>query len=65
MTLIIEIAPEIESRLEIEAQRNGMSKMEFAKVLIEERLAPVACRPNYMPITPKIIGSVKMRDFSG
>lgn len=67
MTLTIDIAPEIESRLESEARRNGMSKTELAKTVIEERFAPPQKRENYMPegFTPRYIGRAETRDFSG
>jgi len=67
MTLTIEIAPEIESRLEAEAKRSGISKTDLAKNVIEERFAPTGKKKgeNYMPIMPRIIGKSKMRDFSG
>lgn len=38
MTLTVEIPNELESRLETEARRNGISKDEFVKVLLEEKL---------------------------
>ncbi len=68
MTLTIEIAPEVESRLEAEAERSGMSKTDLAKNVIEERFAPVEeKRENYMPegFKPRYIGKAEMRDFSG
>ena len=67
MTLTIEIAPEIESRLEAEAKRNGISKIELAKTIIEERFASIEKRENYMPkgFKPRYIGKAETRDFSG
>lgn len=67
MTLTIEIAPEIESRLEAEAKRNGISKTDLAKNVIEERFAPKEKRENYLPegFKPRYIGKTEMRDFSG
>lgn len=67
MTLTIEIAPEIEHRLEVEAERSGISKNDLAKNVIEERFAPKEKRENYMPegFTPRYIGKAEMRDFSG
>lgn len=67
MTLTIEIAPEIESRLEAEAKRNGVSKTDLAKTVIEERFAPVEKSENYMPegFKPRYIGRAETRDFSG
>ena len=66
MTLTIEIAPEVESRLEAEAERSGMSKTDLAKTVIEERFAPVEKkREDYPPRTSRYIGKAEMRDFSG
>lgn len=67
MTLTIEIAPEIESKLEAEAQRNGISKTDLAKNVIEERFAPRKKRENCMPegFKPRYIGKAETRDFSG
>lgn len=38
MTLTVEIPNELELRLETEARRNGISKDEFVKVMLEEKL---------------------------
>ena len=69
MTLTIEIAPEIEYRLEAEAKRSGVSKSDLAKNVIEERFgAKEDKRQNYMPegFTPRYTGKAeKTRDFSG
>ncbi len=67
MTLTIEIAPEIESRLEAEAQRSGMSKDDLAKNVIEERFAPTMkeTHENHLPRKSRYIGKAEMRDFSG
>lgn len=67
MTLTIEIAPEVEKRLEAEAERNGVSKADLAKTVLEERFAPVEKRKSYLPegFKPRIIGKAEMRDFSG
>lgn len=69
MTLMIEIAPEVESCLETEAKRTGMSKNDLVKIVIEERFAPKAeKRENYMPegFTPRYLGKAEeTRDFSG
>ncbi len=68
MTLTIEIAPEIESRLEREAKRQGLEKEEFAKIIIEKTLSPKPeKRKNYIPegVKPRYIGKAEMRDFSG
>ena len=69
MTLTIEIAPEIEYRLEAEAKRSGVSKSDLAKNVIEERFGAKADQHrNYLPegFTPRYIGKAeKTRDFSG
>ena len=67
MTLTIEIAPEIELRLETEAKRNGISKTDLAKNVIEQRFSPKEKRENYMPegFKPRYIGKAETRDFSG
>ncbi len=67
MTLTIEIAPEIESRLEAEAKRAGISKSDLVKTVIEERFAPKEKRENYLPegFKPRYIGKAETRDFSG
>ena len=67
MTLTIEIAPEIESRLEAEAKRNGVSKTDLAKTVIEDRFAPIEKYENSMPeaFRPRYIGRAETRDFSG
>jgi hypothetical protein len=40
MTLIINIPPELENRLQKEAHRKGVALDEYARMLIEEQLAP-------------------------
>jgi predicted transcriptional regulator len=67
MTLTIEISTEVERRLETEAKRNGISKTDLAKTVIEERFAPREKRQNYMPpgFKPRYIGKAETRDFSG
>ncbi len=40
MTLIINIPPELESRLQQEAERKGVAADEYARMLLEEQLAP-------------------------
>ncbi len=66
MTLTIEIAPEIESRLESEAKSKGLEKEDFAKILIEQNLSPKLTKgEKEMPRKSRYIGEVEMRDFSG
>jgi hypothetical protein len=38
MTLTIEIAPELEDRLEAEAESKGIGKDEFVRIVLEEKL---------------------------
>lgn len=40
MTLIINIPPELESRLQKEASRKGVALDEYARMLLEEQLPP-------------------------
>ena len=40
MTLIINIPPELESRLQNEASRKGVAPNEYARMVLEEQLAP-------------------------
>ena len=67
MILTIEIAPEIELRLEAEAKRTGVSKSDLAKTVIEKTFAPKEKRQNYIPegVKPRYIGKAETRDFSG
>lgn len=68
MTLTIDIAPEIEKRLEAEAERNGISKTDLAKNVIEERFAPKdeTRKKNISEgFKPRYIGKAETRDFSG
>ena len=64
MTLTIEIAPEIEHRLEAEAKRSGISKTDLAKTVIEERFAPVK-EKRESEFKSRYVGKSEMRDFSG
>jgi hypothetical protein len=40
MTLVINIPPELESRLQKEASRRGVALDEYARMLLEEQLQP-------------------------
>jgi plasmid stability protein len=44
MTLIINIPPELERRLQKEASRKGVALEEYARMLLEEQLAPTGDR---------------------
>jgi hypothetical protein len=66
MTLTIEIAPEVEKRLEAEANRNGVSKADLAKTVLEEKFASPESKPEMnQPPKSRYLGETKMRDFSG
>jgi hypothetical protein len=45
MTLIINIPPELESRLQHEASLTGVALDEYARMLLEKTLAPVKSGP--------------------
>lgn len=45
MTLIINIAPELEGRLQEEAARKGIATEELARILLEQQLAPKDGQP--------------------
>lgn len=62
MTLTVDVPEELESRLEEAAQRNGVSKNEFVRIVLEEKLNVKPPKPNF---TAKIIATdVPERDFS-
>ena len=62
MTLTINISEELETKLEIEAKRNGVGKDEFARIVLEEKLGFKPSRPNF---SAKIIATdLPVRDFS-
>jgi predicted transcriptional regulator len=46
MSITIELSPEVESRLEQEARRNGVDKTKYAGRLIEEHLPAPAGSEN-------------------
>jgi hypothetical protein len=46
MTLIINIPPELERRLQKEASRKGVTADEYARMLLEEQLAPKDDHPS-------------------
>ena len=62
MTLIVDVPKELESKIEAEAKRNGVSKNEFVRIVLEEKLSFKLSRPNF---PAKIIATdVPVRDFS-
>ncbi|HSK74760.1 MAG TPA: DUF5678 domain-containing protein [Pyrinomonadaceae bacterium] len=62
MTLTVNVPEELESKLEEEAKRSGVSKDEFVRIVLEERLNFKPGKPNF---PSKIIATdVPARDFS-
>jgi hypothetical protein len=49
MTLILDLSPEMESRLEQAAARSGMPIAEYAKAVLERQVLPLALRVAAMP----------------
>ncbi len=47
MTLTVDMPKELESKLEAEATRNGVSKDEFVRIVLEEKLSFKPSRPNF------------------
>ncbi len=62
MTLTVDVSEQMESKLEAEAKRNGVSKDEFVRIVLEEKLSFKPSRPNF---PSKIIATdLPVRDFS-
>ena len=62
MTLTVNVSEEMETKLEEEATRNGVSKDEFVRSVLEEKLSSKTKRPNF---PDKIIATnVPVRDRS-
>jgi hypothetical protein len=49
MTLIIEMNPEVEARLQEAAARHGVPVAEYAKGLLERQVLPLALRVSALP----------------
>lgn len=47
MTLTVDVPKELERKLEEEATRNGVSKDEFVRIVLEEKLSFKPSRPNF------------------
>lgn len=63
MTLTIEVSPELETRLEAEAISNGVSKNEFVRIVLEEKLNVKKARR--LPLEGRIIATyLPVRDRS-
>lgn len=62
MTLTVDVSEELETKIEEEARRSGVSKGEFVRIVLEEKLSPKLPKPNFRS---KIIATdVPVRDFS-
>ena len=62
MTLTVNVSEELESKIEEEAKRNGVSRDEFVRNVLEEKLSFKPSRPNF---PSKIIATdLPVRDFS-
>ena len=57
MTLTIEISPELEDKLEAEAQNRGIGKDEFARIVLEEKLNFRAKERKKPPFESRIIAT--------
>jgi hypothetical protein len=49
MTLTIEVTPELESRLQAAAARNGLPVAEYARTVLERQVPPLALRVASLP----------------
>jgi hypothetical protein len=49
MTLMIDVTPEVEARLEAAAAKRGLPIAEYAKVLLERQVLPLAVRVAALP----------------
>lgn len=56
MTVTIEIPAELEARLEAEARRRGLSKDEFVRIVLEEKLNMEKTNgPSESPFKPRVL----------
>jgi hypothetical protein len=49
MTLVIEVTPEVETRLQAAAAKRGLSVTDYAKDLLERQVLPLALRVAVLP----------------
>ena len=49
MTLVIEITPDVETRLQAAAAKRGLPVAEYAKALLERQVLPLAVRVAALP----------------
>lgn len=62
MILTIDVPKELENKLQLEAERNGVSRDEFVRIVLEEKLNPKPARPKF---PSKIIATdLPLRDRS-
>jgi len=47
MTLTVDVPKELENKLQLEAERNGVSRDEFVRFVLEEKLNPKPTRPKF------------------
>ncbi len=58
MAVTIEIPAELEAELESQARRRGLSRDEFARIILEERLnLEKTYRASGLPVEPRILAS--------
>ncbi len=62
MILTIDVPKELENKLQLEAERNGVSRDEFVRIVLEEKLNPKPARPKF-PSTI-IVTDLPLRDRS-
>jgi hypothetical protein len=67
MTLTVEVSNELEAKLEAEAKRQGLSKDEYVRNLLEEKLnAEPEDGASALPFKPRVIAtSLPVKDRSG
>jgi len=49
MTLVIEVTPDVETRLQVAAAKRGLPVAEYAKALLERQVLPLAVRVAALP----------------
>ncbi len=65
MTLTVDVPKELEEKLEIEAERSGVSPNEFVRIVLEEKLNLKSERRKLPPFESKIIATdLPVRDRS-
>ena len=47
MILTVDVPKELENKLQLEAERNGVSRDEFVRIVLEEKLNPKPARPKF------------------